>query len=70
MKRQCFDDFVAFANSIGGVDSMMLLRDPERRSWTIDRLKLPGIELQFGLLGSATLLAVRRIGHVVFSTSH
>ncbi len=55
METHRFDDFDAFANSISGVDSKMLLRDPERRSWEIDRVALPGIELQFGRLGSGNV---------------
>ena len=55
METQVFHEFDAFANSVSGVDSKMLLRDPERRNWTIDRVGLPGIELQIGRLGSGNI---------------
>ena len=55
METQEFHDFDAFANSVAGVDSRMLLRDAERRNWTIDRVELPGIQIQVGRLGSGNI---------------
>ncbi len=36
METHAFRDFDAFAGSVRGVDSVMLLEDPTRRSWIIN----------------------------------
>lgn len=55
METRVFNEFDAFETSVDGIDSTMLLRDPERRCWTIDRIDLPGIEIQIGRLGSGNI---------------
>jgi hypothetical protein len=57
MKTQCFHDFDAFSESVGHVDSKMLLRNPARRLWTISSLDVNGIGLQLGRLGSGKCIS-------------
>lgn len=55
MKTKIFDDFDAFADSIKDVDSKMLLRNPERRLWSVSAVELGELDLQLGLLGSGNI---------------
>jgi AraC family ethanolamine operon transcriptional activator len=55
MKSQVFFDFDAFAASVRDVDSKMLLRNPQRRTWSIDSVEVNGIDLQIGRLGSGNI---------------
>lgn len=55
MKSHVFHDFDEFCESINGVESKMLLRNPERRVWTIDAVDIDGIDLQIGRLGSGNI---------------
>lgn len=55
MKTKNFDDFDAFADSIKDVDSRMLLRNPEQRSWSVSAVDLGELDLQLGLLGSGNI---------------
>ena len=48
MRSQCFDDFDAFAESVQGVESKMMLHNPKRRMWTISSLDLDGMTVQVG----------------------
>ena len=46
MEKLRFDDFDAFADSVSGIDSKMLMRNPGNRAWTIDKVGLNGVEVQ------------------------
>ena len=55
MKTKIFHDFDAFANSVKDVESKMLLRNPERRFWSVSAVDLGEMDLQLGLLGSGNI---------------
>ena len=52
MKTKNFDDFDAFAASLKDVESKMLLRNAERRRWSVSAVDMGELNLQLGLLGS------------------
>lgn len=55
MKTHRFEDFDEFANSVAGIESKMLMRQPARRSWTINHVQAGGMEIQVGQLGSGNI---------------
>jgi hypothetical protein len=55
MRSQCFDDFDAFAESVQGVESKMMLHNPKRQMWRISSLDLDGMTVQVGQLGSGNI---------------
>jgi AraC family ethanolamine operon transcriptional activator len=55
MRSQVFDDFDAFAESVRGVESKMLLRNPQRRIWSTSSVDLGRIDVQLGRLGSGNI---------------
>jgi len=55
MRTQTFDDFDAFAASIRDVDSKMLLRNPNQRTWSVSSVDLGRIDVQLGKLGSGNI---------------
>lgn len=55
MQTEIFHDFDAFAESVKHVESKMLLRQPKDRIWRISSVNLPGIDIQFGQLGSGNI---------------
>jgi AraC family ethanolamine operon transcriptional activator len=56
MQSEHYTDFDAFASSVRGVDSVMLLQNPARRSWTIKAAEVSGIRVQVGRLGSGNII--------------
>jgi AraC family ethanolamine operon transcriptional activator len=56
MRAHVFDDFDAFADSVRGVEAVMMLQNPIRRSWAVDEVVLPEISVQFGRLGSGNIV--------------
>lgn len=46
MQSQYFQDFDAFVETVRGVDSVMLLQNPQRRFWSINNIKLPEVNIQ------------------------
>ncbi len=56
MQYQHFRDFDAFASSVGGVESTMMLQNPTRHSWSINHVYLPKIDVQLGRLGSGNIV--------------
>lgn len=56
METHSFRDFDAFAGSVRGVDCVMLLQNPTRRSWVISQVDLPEIRIQLGRLGSGNIV--------------
>lgn len=55
MQTHCYDEFDAFAESVGHVDSRMLYRNPERRVWRLTSVDLGGLSIQHGELGSGNI---------------
>lgn len=55
MRCQYFDDFDAFAESVRGVESKMILRNPKRRIWTLSHVDLPAVQVQLGRLGGGNI---------------
>ena len=55
MKTRVYREFDAFAESVRGVDSKMLLRNPNNRVWTIDSVEIDSIDVQVGRLGSGNI---------------
>jgi AraC-like DNA-binding protein len=55
MQSRVFHDFDAFAQSIRDVDSRMLLRNPQRRAWSIHSVDLGRVNVQIGELGSGNI---------------
>jgi AraC family ethanolamine operon transcriptional activator len=55
MQSEHFTDFDAFASSVRGVDSVMLLQNPARRSWSIQAAEVSGIRVQVARLGSGNI---------------
>ena len=55
MRSQVFQDFDAFAESVQGVESKMLLRNPKHRLWSVTGVDLNGIDIQVGRLGSGNI---------------
>lgn len=55
MQNQCFHDFDAFAESIEGVESKMLLRNANHRAWSLSVADLQGMPVQVGRLGSGNI---------------
>ena len=55
MRSQVFQDFDAFAESVRGVESKMLLRNPKHRLWSVTGVDLNGIDIQVGRLGSGNI---------------
>ncbi len=68
MKFQCFQDFDAFAGSVRGADSTMLLQNPTRLTWSISHLDLCGIHIQLGQEGSGNITEgkSRSNGYILF----
>ena len=56
MQIQYFQDFDAFVETVRGVDSVMLLQNPQRRFWSINTIKLPEVNIQLGRLGSGNIV--------------
>ena len=56
MQAQYFQDFDAFVEKVRGVDSVMLLQNPQRRFWSINTIKLPEVNIQLGRLGSGNIV--------------
>jgi len=55
MRSHVFQDFDAFAESVRGVESKMLLRNPKHRFWSVKGVDLNGIDIQVGRLGSGNI---------------
>jgi AraC family ethanolamine operon transcriptional activator len=55
VQTQVFEDFDAFAESIRDIDSKMLLRNPQQRTWSISSVDLDEIDVQVGQLGSGNI---------------
>lgn len=55
MQAHCYNDFDEFANSIKNVNSKMLLRAPQNRTWKLSSVNLNGINVQTGQLGSGNI---------------
>lgn len=55
MRTQVFQDFEAFADSVDGVESKMMLRNPIRRLWRTRSIDLGQIHVQIGELGSGNI---------------
>ena len=56
MKQEVFTDFDAFAASVQGIESKMLLRNPQRHFWSHSAVRLGrGIDVQLGRLGSGNI---------------
>ena len=55
MKNKIFHDFDAFAESVRGIESKMMLRNPKRRIWSTSSVDLDGIDVQVGRLGSGNI---------------
>jgi len=55
MQSHTFHDFDDFASAVRDVDSIMLLRNPQRRLWTIDAVDLQSVDVQLGRLGSGNI---------------
>ena len=56
MQTRSYRDFDAFVGAVRDVDSVMLLQNPKRRSWSISHVDLPGIHVQLGRLGSGNIV--------------
>ncbi len=56
MQDQYFQDFDAFASSVGDVDCTMMLQNPTCHSWRINHVYLPKIHVQLGQLGSGNIV--------------
>ncbi len=56
MQVHTFREFDAFASTVRGIDSTMLLQNPTRRSWVISDVCLPDINVQLGRLGSGNIV--------------
>jgi len=56
MESYVFHDFDAFANSVGDIDAVMMLQNPTRRRWLINRVNLAGTHVQMGRLGSGNIV--------------
>jgi AraC family ethanolamine operon transcriptional activator len=56
MKTHVFHDFDAFIASVRGVEAVMMLQNPARRSWAVDEVVLPQISVQYGRLGSGNII--------------
>lgn len=68
MKSQHFQDFDAFASSIRGIESKMMMRSPKRRVWSVSAVDLDGIDVQIGRLGSGNIAAgqLRADGYLLY----
>ncbi len=68
MRTHCFHDFDEFANSVQGVESKMLMRNPQQRCWTISHVQVGDIEVQVGKLGSGNVAAgqLRSDGFMIY----
>ena len=55
MRSQSFSDFDDFAESIRGVVSKMMLRNPNQHSWRLRAADLNGMDVQLGQLGSGNI---------------
>ena len=51
-----FQEFDAFAASVRDVDCRMLLQNPQHRIWSIDQVKLDGMHVQYGQVGSGNIV--------------
>jgi AraC family ethanolamine operon transcriptional activator len=51
-----FRDFDAFKDAVRDVDCTMIMHSPKHRKWTIDRVFLPDVHVQFGRLGSGNIV--------------
>jgi AraC family ethanolamine operon transcriptional activator len=56
MRVRSFDDFEAFAGSVGDADSSMMLQNPKRHIWSINDVAVSGIHVQSGRLGSGNIV--------------
>jgi hypothetical protein len=48
-----FDDFDAFATTVGEVDGVMLLQNPTRRSWSLSAADLIWLEAGFRVVSAS-----------------
>ena len=58
-----FDDFDAFATTVGEVDGVMLCQNPTRRSWSLSAADLSGVHIQLGRLGSGNIFEGQSWAH-------
>jgi AraC family ethanolamine operon transcriptional activator len=56
LKTHTYQDFDTFAGEVSSIDARMMLQNPKSRRWTINRLDLPGAQIQLGLLGSGNIV--------------
>jgi len=56
MQRDVYRDFDAFARAVGDIDAVMMLQNPKRRIWSLDRVELAGVHVQTGRLGSGNIV--------------
>jgi AraC family ethanolamine operon transcriptional activator len=56
LNTHIYTDFDAFAGEVSSIDARMMLQNPRSRLWTINRLDLPGAQIQLGLLGSGNIV--------------
>ncbi|MHC5024316.1 MAG: helix-turn-helix domain-containing protein [Planctomycetota bacterium] len=55
MKVECFQDFDEFAASIRNIESRMMFRNPDRRTWRLASVDVGRMILQHGQLGSGNI---------------
>lgn len=56
MESEHFYDFDAFAESVRGVESRMMLQNPRRHSWRTHLAYMAGVRVQMGQLGSGNIV--------------
>ena len=55
MRSKTFGDFDEFAESVMDIDCRMMLRNPERRVWSVSGVEVDTIDVQLGLLSSGNI---------------
>jgi AraC-like DNA-binding protein len=68
MKTQCFQDFDEFAASLANIDSRMMLRNPDGRTWRLASVSVDRMTLQHGELGSGNIAQgqIEAGGHMLY----
>lgn len=56
MQKRVFRDFDAFAESVRGIDAVMMLQNPMQQRWVISDSNLLGMHLQLGRLASGNIV--------------
>ncbi len=68
MKYQHFQDFDAYASTVGDVDSTMMIQNPKYLNWSISHVDLSWIHIQLGREGSGNISEgqSRLDGYIIF----